>query len=85
MLRHLARQFRGMNRAEKGTCLSGVIAALFGVWVLAAGGSWLARLAGILLITQQVNVTAQVVLAKNWRRLYESVRDRPRKENWREN
>jgi hypothetical protein len=81
----LAADFRAMNHREKRLVLLGAIPAALGILLLAAGGNWLTRLAGLLLILQQAGMTLAVSSASLSRRAYEMLQDRPRREMWRQN
>lgn len=81
-------EWKLMNGAQQRTLILALsmepmLATVCGIAV--AEGNWLAACLALGLGLAEAVVILQVRSVAMWRHLYESLRDRPRAENWREN
>lgn len=81
-------EFRSMSHAERKTLLLiwPLPLQFAGMAILGAViGNWLLLIAAAIAALVAVQSLIQLRVAAGWRKLYESQRDRPRAENWRQN
>ncbi len=83
--RRIAGGWRKLNSREKAGILTGACPAAAGLFFLITGPGLILRIVGVALIAQDVAITFWILTCSVWRRGFESVRNYPRPENWRQN
>ena len=74
-----------MNGAERGTIACAAVAAVAGLVIVIAGPGIFPRVLAGMVILQAATTVLQASAARHWRRAYESAKNSPRPDRWREN